>query len=332
MKILGMIDQNDCETCSVVGLLSDRFLFVPFDYQIRNGKLETSVDAVYWAGTECPDTADVSLLKELGVRQVGMTRMTKLEQHLVLTRLGIPCPEYYNAHTRYAFQASSLLEDMDDDTQLVVKSFYGARGLQQFLIRRGTLVRSFYPGADMKAGKKQGRLIDRLGIKKQELARVEDTVEIPEKAEVVLGGDEKENGPSKYFFEGKDLKSWLITKRVPVQHEYRVIAFRGAGLMWCEWHVNLGHFQNNLAVGTEVSYLGVDFNVNVPEGVQAAAARFADAIQKEHPTAPFFSMDVYLSDSGEIGLFEYSGEFGFAAMDFDELRKRAVAAIDLLLK
>lgn len=329
MKTLGMIQQDECEGSSVVGLLSHDFLFVPFDFQIKNGKMETLVDAMYWNGTEEPSLGDKTLLDEIGVRQIGMTRVSKLEEHLVMSRLGIPCPEFYNANTQYQFQVSSLLDGIDDDTPLIVKSFYGARGLQQFLIRRGALVRSVYPGADLKAGKKQGRLLlekEKTGF--LDARMVQDTTE---DQEVVLGGDESEQSYSKSFFKDKDLKSWLITKKVQLQHEYRVIAFRGAGLMWCERHVNLGHFQNNLAVGTEVSYLGVDSQVAVPDAVKVATSKFADALETEYPNAPFFSMDVYLSDSGQVGMFEYSGEFGFAAMDFDELRKRAVSSIHGLL-
>lgn len=334
MKTLGMIVRSDCEDCSMVGLLSHDFLFVPFDFQVKNGAVETKVDAAYWAGTESPDFGDMSFLKELGVRQIGMPRISKLEEHLVLSRLGIPCPEYYNANTRFPFQASSLLEGIDDDTPLVVKSFYGARGLQQFLIRRGALVRSVYPGADMKAGKKQGRFLDKVESKKQGTSLLdasERQTTDGEDPDVVLGGDENEKDISKHFFKDKDLKNWLITKKVQVQHEYRVIAFHDAGLMWCERHANLGHFQNNLAVGTEVSYLGVDAYVPVPDVVKSATFKFAAALQEEYPTAPFFSMDVYLSDAGDVGMFEYSGEFGFAAMDFDEIRKRSVKAINGLL-
>lgn len=212
-----------------------------------------------------------------------------------------------------------------------MKSFYGARGLEQFLIRRGALVRSVYPGADSKAGKRQGRFLEPATpcVRKETVSlRKVDSVEEPD---VVLGGDESESDYSKRFFKNKSIKDWLITRKVAVQHEYRVIAFREAGLMWCERHVNLGHFQNNLAVGTEVSYLGADDSIQVPEEVKRSAENFAHMLQKEHPTAPFFSMDVYLSDTGEVGLFEYAGEFGFAAMNFDELRKRAVSAINHLL-
>ena len=342
MKKLGMIHQGYCERSCLVDLLSHDFLFTPFDYQVKNGKVETEVDAAFWAGTENPDFNDVSFLKELGVKQIGMPRVSKLEEHMVMSRLGIPCPEYYNANTGYSFQAVSLLDGIDDDVPLVVKSFFGARGLQQFLIRRGALVRSVYPGADGIAGKKQGRFLNGTEAKNSGLSifKSRDCKESGEDvcqgtdaacSSVVLGGGEDENGESKDFFEGKELKSWLITKKVQVQHEYRVIAFRGAGLMWCERHVNLCHFQNNLTVGTEVSYLGEDFDVSVPEAVKTSTHKFAADLQAEYPSAPFFSMDVYLSDSGEVGMFEYSGEFGFAAMDFDELRKRAATAINGML-
>lgn len=116
MKTLGITTPGERENSSVISLLSHDFQFVPFDYQIKNGKMETAADAIYWDGTECPDSADLSLLKTIGIKQVGLTRLSKLEQHLIFSRLGIPCPEYYNAHTSFPFQVSSLLDGIDDDT------------------------------------------------------------------------------------------------------------------------------------------------------------------------------------------------------------------------
>jgi hypothetical protein len=322
---------------NVTSLLASDVVWVAPEYKVDNGQGKSHFDAVFVNGAEFADWNATQIYKALKIPVIGLHRMSKLEQHLYLTGAEIRCPEYYFVNTDNRYHLTSLLSKLDDDDQLVVKGAYGARGLMQFLVRKGALVRMAVPKGGEKAGIRKARFETaepvKLSRRKETTSSYDDDEAIPsaEEPQVVLGGDKAEDCHSKALLNDYP-NNWLITKRQILRHEYRVLIFQKATTLWCERHINLDHFQNNLSVGTEVSYYGDTPHQFVALGVIQEVESIQRKLFRDFPNAPFLSVDVYVTDQNKIGVFEFSGEFGFVGMDFEAVRVRALAAFEYVVR
>jgi hypothetical protein len=320
---------------SIVGLMESDFTFVPLHYQIHNGKISTNIDAILLTGEDNPPLDEVNELNSLGVPVLGLNRISKLDQHCFFTRHGINCPDYYYTRTSQKYQLPALLENVEDETQMIVKSMFGARGLQQFLIKKGALIKCAQ--GDVPA--EEVSFQKTVKSKKLEAYRPDDIkaaepIQVQSKDKAVLGGGhDDEMDESRTFFRNSP-DCWLITKRVFLRNEYRVLIFGGekADPLYCERHINLDHFQNNLAVGAKVTYYGAYPEGKIETRVIKRIDDYAQILRESFPMAYALSMDIYVDSDNNVGLFEFSGEFGFKAVNLDDLRKRLVSAISYLIR
>lgn len=321
---------------SIIGLIESDFTFVPLHYQIHNGKISTNVDAILLTGEDNPSMDEFNELNSLGVPVFGLNRISKLDQHCFFTRHGINCPDYYYTKTNQRYQLPALLEDIEDETQMIVKSLFGARGLQQFLIKKGALIKCAQGDVPAEEVSFQKTASD--SYKKTKISDPDDIQAIepagePKDKAVLGGGHDDEMDESRRFFKDSP-DHWLITKRVFLHNEYRVLIFgdEKTNPLYCERHINLDHFQNNLAVGAKVTYYGPDPGSKIETGVVKRIDDYAQILKESFPMAYALSMDVYVDSDNNVGLFEFSGEFGFKAVNLDDLRKRLVSAISYLVK
>jgi hypothetical protein len=318
---------------SIIALIESDFTFVPLRYQIHNGRVSTNVDAVFITGEENPPIDVVNELNSLGVPVLGLHRMTKLEQHCFFTHNSITCPEYFYTRTEQKYQLSALLDGIDNETQMIVKSMLGARGLQQFLIKKGALIKCAQGdiAAEEVSFQKTKKTNDS-GSRKLGGDPVAVAPESKDKA-ILGGGHDDEIDESRRFFRNNP-KDWLITKRVFLRNEYRVLMFAAGDIpsLYCERHINLDHFQNNLAVGAKVTYYGSDPSDKIEPRTLKCIEEYTHILKEKFPMAYALSMDVYVDVDGKVGLFEFSGEFGFKAINLDDLRKNLVKSVSYLLR
>src|SRR5208337_2510346 len=243
---------------SIIALIESDFTFIPLKYQIHNGRVSTSVDAILVTGEENPSIDVVNELNSLGVPVLGLHRMTKLEQHCFFTLNGITCPEYFYTRTEQKYQLSSLLDGIDSETQMIVKSMLGARGLQQFLIKKGALIKCAQGDIAAEEVSFQKTKTTESSFKKLNSDPVAVSPDAVKDKAILGGGHDDLIDESQQFFRSSP-NNWLITKRVFLRNEYRVLMFAGdTPSLYCERHINLDHFQNNLAVGAKVTYFGND--------------------------------------------------------------------------
>jgi len=323
--IIGLPNDTS-DKADILNLIDADFTFVEIDFDIQNGIPKTNVDAILLDGTYTLGASNYSILKSLGVPILGQPRLSKLEQHIYFRSRGINCPDFWNTSSKNGFRLTSLMEGVDPETQLIVKSQFGARGLQQFLIKKSELVRIMYDGEAPKKkepfSRKESPSVELLEIKtyRDEVA-----------TNSILGGSEKPEdiSRSRNFRESRDFSNWLITKRIFLKNEYRVISFCTGELLICERHINLKHFQNNLAVGSEVTFLGE--GETLKSSFLALLKALAGTLHTDFRNNPWFSMDVYVDQDDKVGLFEFATEFGINALDHDMLRAKAIKAIHSLV-
>jgi len=328
--VIGCLDSllND----NFLGLLSADFRFVTAQAFIRDGQVETNCDALWFNGTDTPSQATLAPFGALPV--LGMSRLSKFEQHMIFRRLGIACPAFYHTNSNNKAVLAALLADIADETLVVVKSGFGARGLQQFLTTKKTLVQEAADGFAVKKAQPT-----KVKLRKEAYPDDDDTDTIPalgnskssDLSMVASGGDYQdrvEAGTSRWH--QSSLDDWLITVKVAIKREFRILSFAHGVQLICERHATIDHFQNNLSVGAEVTYLGREYTTLAPE-YEAAIKDFAAALHAEHPTVPVFSMDVWVDAQDRVGMFEYATEFGFRALDFGDVRTEAVRAINFIL-
>lgn len=315
---------------SIVGLIESDFTFIPLRYQIHNGKINTNVDAILLTGEDSPELDSFNELNSLGVPVLGLNRMSKLDQHCFFTRHGIPCPDYYYTKINQKYQLPALLENISDETQMIVKSLFGARGLQQFLIKKGALIKCAQ--GDIPAEEVSFQKTVKLEAYRPDDNKAVEPAEPKDKA-VLGGGHDDFMDESRSFFKNSPDR-WLITKRVFLRNEYRVLIFGGekANPLYCERHINLDHFQNNLAVGAKVTYYGPEPGDKIEAKVIKRIDDYAQILRESFSMAYALSMDVYVDTDGNVGLFEFCGEFGFKAINLDDLRKRLVSSIAYLAR
>ena len=311
-KTLGIIDTYT----GLTDLISQDFSIVNFNHTVFLGVARANCDALLLQGTEQQSNLEwyYSYLGDIEV--LGYPRLSKLQQHAFFSNNDIRCPRYFYTSSASSFALTSLLEVVPDETQLIVKSMFGARGLQQFLISKRNLVQKSPSGLKTETNKFK---------KKESIKRLEDPEDVPQ---ISMGGVENDQSLS-IEFSGEKSSSWLITERIPLKREFRILNFANGEYLICERHVNLNHFQNNLSVGSKVSYYGSDWSKLEEYKIQIISA--AEKIRKAYPKAPYFSLDVYVDSTDNVGLFEFAQEFGFDALDFGDVRKNAVDSIRGLL-
>lgn len=306
--ILGYVQNNHWSGAHE--LCENEILFVPLKILTRNGQQEFNCDAAFLTGMEqTSDSDQYSYLFNSGISVIGGTRLSKLEQHLLFNRLGIPCPRYYYIWSDIKSNVVSLLASVEDEKFLVVKSLYGARGLQQFLIKKKDFV-SKYP-------------YETLEIKSNSEGKKDNPTSIRE-PDAIPGGDAEEEFHSLEFFK-KPLSNFLITEKVNIKREFRILFFSPDNYLICERHLHPNHFQNNLSLGAEVSYYRKDWSLL--EAYKERIQDYAGRIHNHLPHLPYFSMDVFVTENEEVGMFEFSQEFGYRACNVDDVRKYALEGI-----
>jgi hypothetical protein len=333
-KVIGYLEEGGVS--NVMELLQDDFCFVPFYFSLNSKNTKVNCDAFLFSGLE--GNSDYkslsSYLNIFNIPILGIPRMSKLEQHIFFTNHSIQCPDYYNTNRNDKWVLPSLLEDIPSETQLIVKSMFGARGLEQILIKKKDLIRIILGNAYKSPPKKdlpfkKANKVPRVGNDDINDPNDLTSPAVEEKApKLILGGDEEENYISKSFLDS-NLKNWLITKKEFLKREFRILSFRGEGQLICERHINLNHFQNNLSVGSDVSYYGEEWS-KLKE-YKEKIVKYCNTLHFQYPSVPFFSLDIYVNDADEVGMFEFATEFGFVACDFDDVRKKAISSLNKLI-
>ena len=293
--ILGCKGQDN-----IVHFLKEDFYVVePYIYY-KNGKVIKNFDVyLNFDGT----LLDTKMMQNHSIPMIGHRRMEKYEQMLVARRLGINTPDTFkyvldsNVGSRHDL-LYKLIDDVPDDEKIIIKAENGARGVGQALLTKDELY----------------KLTDLCYDEKITTDGIISMFEIGAK-------DSFRNDGEKEFFRSiiKDAE-FIIQRRVDMDAEWRFIYFYGCDPILIKRDVS--NWQSN----TSITGKG-DTELYDPENKDHnQMLSIARSLGKEL-NSPILSIDFYKDKEGNIGLFEYQMQMGYAKVPKNKLVKNTVDAI-----
>ena len=272
--ILGCKNQTN-----IVALLDGEFILIPPKVHVINSEIVTNFDVLL--NFEVNDLSDVP---DGLINKMGGPRLEKPYQSVILGKLNIDTPGTYANMDNNATFNQSLLANVNDETPLFLKSNLGARGLGQTIINRNkleVLTDKIYGNND-----KQGTILQ---LEK----------------EYLVGGDEdsKTGEHRDFLYDTIKNGSYHFNKVINIKKEFRVIGLYGMDSIVIERTVEPYQWQANSGITGNGVYLESTPYMN-------EFNKYAQLLLNELKT-PWLSIDFYIDERGQIGVFEFQMEMGY---------------------
>ena len=274
-----------------------KLVMVQFNFVERTYDMSDISLALNYEGDFGGDT--LRRLKAFGVPVIGGSRLHKHEQVVVMERLEIPHPKsYFNRNTFEPFTCIEELDSYVDMDEFVVKPVLGARGI---------------------------------GVKKISRVEFKSCIESKGKVDEVFR-EEKEflmkndDLPYSSYIEDSFRGSMLVQEPIDVKREFRVLYFKPNTVLVYERVRKPGQFCGNLTHGSEPTK--VDLGT-----FDRYIAPFCDKFKLllDDLNYPWLSIDVYLDQNDNVGIFEFQMEFAYAGFDHREVRDAMQKSIEYFL-
>jgi hypothetical protein len=269
---------------NVPKLVSGQFQFI----DQYNFNITPDIDLAFnYEGELCNEK--MKLLLIYGIPVIGGSRLAKHEQAVLMERLGINHPKSYfhRAHTR-PFNCIEEFDSYVDIDEFVVKPILGARGI---------------------GVKKLTRLEYKKCIENQTSVGV---VFKEEKEFLVSNGDL----PHTDFIEDSfRFSSMLIQEPINVKREFRVLHFKQNTTLVYERVKKDKQFCGNLSHGSEPIMVDVSTFQHYITPMLSTFSKLLDNLNY-----PWLSIDLYVDDNDNVGIFEFQMEFAYAGFNYKEVR------------
>lgn len=296
-------------------LLVNEFDVVLSDRIRYKNKLDDLGFDAYLLADSVPERESFSIEKLCdiaGIKVIGTMRYAKSQQHLILRSLGINSPDTYfitgigqDRRDRISdFSLVELLIDIPNDAQLIAKMNDGARGVGQLFIQKDTLLKYALNGFSFD---------DRRGVDEKDMWKAaredEYSTKLPEKV--------KANSPS-YILPLLSGGGYIIQRYVDVKSEFRYLYFFGEDPIVIERGKVDGDWQANSCVTGKGTHL--ENPASAIPNFDALSAKVTELAK--YLNAPFLSVDVYLDQNDNFGIFEFQMEFGIMYVPHNILLER----------
>lgn len=240
-----------------------------------------------------------TILKSKNIPIIGGRRLDKLEQSLFLVKYNINHPKtYYDKDGMYPFTDIQTFDSFCDEKEFVVKPLSGARG-----IGVKTMSRSDYK----KCLERPKKEVSEVFAKEIEVMRNEDDV------------------PYNYI-EDSFMEGMLVQEKINVTHEFRAILFQPNNHLIYERVKNDGQFIGNLTHGSKPRKVNEEH-----ESILLPIITQLRGLMNELKY-PWLSVDLYLDDNGNVGVFEYQMEFAYEGFEPGEVKNNMVQSIKHYIK
>lgn len=282
-----------------------------------NGECVKNFDTYLFYDTIPSVYAEMSQVFDLrGVPYIGGPRLTKSNQHQLMHHLGVNCPWFASRDILIADDPRQdgileMVKSHSDDTLFIVKSNNGARGLGQALLKINDFTKFFMDSADRNVD--YDKYVDKWGSK--------------------LGGSESDRSEGITFLRDNIRSNdFFVTKYEPnIVGEFRIvktrydlnkpIVIRRSKLD--KWQANsaITHFGETIEY-SDITSLGDGFNkVNLK-----ALLTDMDSIINAY-AYPWLAFDVYVTEEGEYGFFEFQMQFGYDLLPKQKLVKHIINSV-----
>ena len=289
---------------NISALLDGEFILIKPHIKIIDSEIQTNFDYLLifdGDGLTVPDGF---------IKTMGMERLSKPYQSVILKHLGILTPgTYADTNSNNVFN-QAILSDINDNVYLYLKSNLGARGLGQTIVTRQSLE----------------ELVDIVHDKSLPNESVIKTIE----SKFLVGGDESKNS---YY------RDYLMTTirdghyhfniGLDIMEEYRVIGLYGLDPIIIKRDVDKFQWQANSGITRNGQYVTTTGQYD---------EEIKDIINKllEYNKTPWLSVDIFVDSSGNVGVFEFQMEMGYKYVPKKKLttsvRKAVYNYIDKNLK
>lgn len=237
-------------------------------------------------------------IRAFGIPMVGGSRLNKIQQSIVLERLGINQPKcYFNRQKNTPFRKKEEVDAYVDFEDIVVKPISGARGIGVKLMKRKDYIEC---------------LQDKNVIKDHFIKEIEYVKQYDDISLTAI----------------EDFFTWgmLVQQFINVAREFRCLIFADGNILLYERIKNANQFCGNLSFGSKAApvdretYIRItcDFMVNLK------------ALLKDL-NYPWLSVDLYIDDQNNMGIFEFQMEFAYDGFDHKDVRTALKNAIEFCI-
>lgn len=290
---------------NIIHFLKENFYIVePYIYY-KNGKIIKNFDIYF----NFDDTlADTKMMQLHDIQSIGHRRMEKYEQMIVASKLNINIPDTYkfvldnNVGSRHD-TLYKIIDEIEDSEKFIIKAENGARGVGQALVTKNEMY----------------KLVDlcyQSNISTDDLYQMFD----------IGAKDTFRNDGEKEFFRNivKEAE-FIIQRKVEMTDEWRFMYFYKEDPIIIKRDVS--NWQANTSITGKGDYEKYDMDNEDHYKMQEIADRLCCKLN-----TPFLSMDFYKDINGNIGLFEYQMQMGYAKVPKNELVKKTINSVSKYIK
>lgn len=244
---------------------------------------------------------DSGILKEIsakGIPIIGTPRFDKIDQTVIMDRYGIRHPEsFYDIKKYTCIRDIDTLNSYCDLEEFVVKPIFGARGI---------------------------------GVKKVTRKEFKECLINEKKVDEVFEEENRylvsHNQDTPQNFIKDNIACMLIQESINVVKEYRFLYFKHGVVLGYERVKTPGQFCGNLSHGAtsrvmETHEVNKVFNPLIEQ---------FNNLTNEYKY-PWLSIDVYIDDKENIGVFEFQMEFAYEGFNHVEVRNCMVNALNFYI-
>lgn len=271
--------------CSCACLLYAEFNIITNPtYFYRKGEIQTNFDSVLRFDSTID--ADIKTICDIwGIPLIGIRRYSKFEQAVILFKSNIMTPDTYDCRTEMGKGIEvidCLLKDINEDTHLVLKPHFGAKGIGQVRIIKGDIYNKLYD------------------------LQKEDS---DESKAVVSENDNNLREPG-YMSQNLRGDTYCIQKfEKGIQQEYRVILFYGVDPIIIQRKIGTNSWQSNNGAKPDNSSVYITETLDNLFG-KANKIKLYEFFYNLN--TPFLSVDIYIDKDGNMGIMEFQMEFGYS--------------------
>lgn len=289
------IATNSCQ--NVLHFLKGYFNIVT-DYYLsyKAGEIIKNFDIfLMFDGNEENDLSIINQCELLNIPIIGTRRYSKSIQMLILDNLKINHPTFYKIYTdtNRGYRDDSiyqLLDSYDDNEKFIFKSDNGARGVGQALMNKTQLY----------------DLMDFLYKSNNGVNTIEsDQIDtyIKSKFDIDIGGSFSSPEEKSFIFESLKTGDYSVQEKLNIKEEIRYISFYKENPIMVQRTVGK-HWQANSSITREGNYIE-------EHEKKLEMKSIADRLIK-YLNTPFLSIDFYINDKEEIGIFEFQMQMGYS--------------------
>jgi glutathione synthase/RimK-type ligase-like ATP-grasp enzyme len=239
-------------------------------------------------------------LSAYGIPVIGGSRLHKHEQAVVMERLNIEHPKsYFNRKKLEPFKTIEEFDSYVDMDEFVVKPVLGARGIGVKKINR----------AKYKSCIENIRSVDEV---------------FREEKEFLMNNDDLSHSQS--YIEDSFKCGMLVQEPIDVKREFRVLYFKPNTVLVYERVRKPGQFCGNLTHGSEPTKVDLDTLNRYITPFHPKFNLLLDELKY-----PWLSIDLYVDQNDNVGVFEFQMEFAYAGFDHREVRYAMQKSIEYFL-